>query len=407
MDASPDTTLRPRPVSGALPGFVLLYVALYAAYGTESAYFPAFLRSHGLPVERIGLVLSIGTLVRIVAGPAVGRLADQVQARRAVLASAATLSGCISFAYLAAFGFVPLLLVSMTHAAATASLSPLSDALAVAAAKGPRPFQYGWVRGAGSAAFVAGTLLSGQFVDRLGLGCIIVASGTLFLAMGGVTLRLGSPASRAGREDSPPGDAFRSLWRIPVYRWLIGIVALVAGSHALNDAFAVISWRQAGLGSGAISVLWSESVVAEVAMFFALGPWLLGRIGPARALALSAAAGLVRWGVLGWTTSIAALVCVQALHGFTFALLHLAAMTLIGLHVPDRLAATAQSVYGTIGFGVASAALTFASGYLFGAFGLHAFWVMSLLCALALPLTFGLASRTAGGGSPLAGDARV
>jgi hypothetical protein len=34
--------------ANALPGFMLLYGALFAAYGTESAFMPAFLRSHGL-----------------------------------------------------------------------------------------------------------------------------------------------------------------------------------------------------------------------------------------------------------------------------------------------------------------------------------------------------------------------
>src|ERR1700735_4954967 len=60
-----------------LSRFLLLYGALFCAYGTESAYMPAFLLSHGLPVERIGLVLAAGIVVRIASGPAIGRLADR------------------------------------------------------------------------------------------------------------------------------------------------------------------------------------------------------------------------------------------------------------------------------------------------------------------------------------------
>ncbi len=77
----------------------------------------------------------------------------------------------------------------------------------------------------------------------------------------------------------------------------------------------------------------------------------------------------------------------QALHGLTFALFHLSAMRIIGTAVPVRLSATAQSVYGNFALGIASAVLTFGSGYLYVWFGLHAFWVMAGLCALALPLT--------------------
>ena len=71
------------------PGFLLLYGALFCAYGTESAYMPAFLLSHGLPVERIGLVLAAGMVVRIASGAAIGRLADRLRRRKQVLTVAA------------------------------------------------------------------------------------------------------------------------------------------------------------------------------------------------------------------------------------------------------------------------------------------------------------------------------
>ena len=67
------------------------------------------------------------------------------------------------------------------------------------------------------------------------------------------------------------------------------------GSHALNDTFAVIHWREAGYGSLAISLLWCELVVAEVAVFLLLGPWLIARLGARGAVALSAGAGVIRW----------------------------------------------------------------------------------------------------------------
>ena len=392
MTASAD--VRPPVRSGAatLPAFLLLYTALYAAYGTESAYLPSFLQAHGLPVERIGIVLAAGTLVRITAGPATGRLADGLRAWRGVLAAAAACSAVVGTAYVAAYGLWPLLLVVLAHSAATAPLAPLADALAVAASAGPGGFQYGWVRGTGSAAFVGGTLLSGQLVDRLGLATIIVASSTLFAAMALTATRVETPREApADREGgAQPVGAFAALLQIPVYRRLLILAALVIGSHALNDAFAVITWRAAGYDGTTVSLLWSESVLAEVAVFFIVGPWLLARIGPGGAAAISAGAGVVRWGVMGATTALPALVAVQGLHGFTFALLHLAAMRVIGLGVPGRLSATAQSVYGNLALGIASAALTFASGYLFAGFGIHAFWAMAGLCVIALPLAPGI-----------------
>jgi PPP family 3-phenylpropionic acid transporter len=370
--------------------YLLLFGALYGAYGAESAYMPAFLRSHGLPLEQIGLVLAAGTVVRIVAGPLAGSLADHLGAHKLVLTVAAGLSGMIGSAYLMAFGFAPLLVVSMAHAAATASLAPLSDALAVSASSKGRTFQYGWVRGAGSAAFVMGTMLSGQMIDRFGLSCIIFSSSFLFLIMALCASRMTSPLARQPSAEKSVAGAFTTLWTIIVFRRLIAVVVLVIGSHALNDTFAVIQWREAGYGNLTISLLWCESVVAEVAVFLFIGPWFIVHAGIRSAATLSASAGVIRWTVMATTTSVPALAAAQALHGLTFALMHLAAMGVIARAVPERLSATAQSVYGTGALGIASAIMTVISGYLYTRFGMQAFWVMAALCAIGLLLARGL-----------------
>ena len=46
----------------------------------------------------------------------------------------------------------------------------------------------------------------------------------------------------------------------------------------MHDAFAIIRWRDAGISPAVSSMLWSESVGAEVLVFVLLGPWL-GRSG--------------------------------------------------------------------------------------------------------------------------------
>jgi MFS transporter, PPP family, 3-phenylpropionic acid transporter len=117
---------------------------------------------------------------------------------------------------------------------------------------------------------------------------------------------------------------------------------------------------------------------------------MLRRLGPSRAAALAAAAGVVRWTVLGATTNVVPLALVEPLHGLTFALFHLAAMQLIGNSVQPGLAATAQAVYGTVAVGAATALLMFASGWLYAWIGNVAFWMMALLCAFAVPLAFEL-----------------
>ncbi len=384
------TAGAPALVRSSFPAFVLVFAALYTAYGTESPFMPAFMQSHGLSPDGLGLVLAAGTVVRIVAGPIAGRLADRLDAGRLVLGGSAALAGLISFVYFGAYGFVPLLAVSMLISVAIAALAPLCDALALAAAARERVFAYGWVRGVGSAAFIGGTMVSGQIVARAGLGSIIVSSGLLFLVLALATAFVPRARPDPKVEARRGTDGFGTLLAIPTFRRVVLVAALVMGSHAMNDAFAVIRWQAAGIAPGTVSLLWSESVASEVAVFFLIGPPLLDRLGPARCAALAAAAGIVRWGVLATTAAVPVLAVVQLAHGLTFALLHLANMRLIAERVPGDLGATAQTLYATLGLGVAGAALTAACGPLYDHFGAHAFWAMSLLCAVALPLTAGL-----------------
>jgi PPP family 3-phenylpropionic acid transporter len=90
------------------------------------------------------------------------------------------------------------------------------------------------------------------------------------------------------------------------------------------------------------------------------------------------------------STDLFALSLVQPLHGFTFALLHLACMRILARTVPEGLEGTAQAIYATVGVGTATALLTIASGALFGRLGPQAFWLMGALCAAALPLAWRL-----------------
>jgi PPP family 3-phenylpropionic acid transporter len=286
--------------------------------------------------------------------------------------------------------------VHMAYAAAAAPVTALADALAVNAARAPgKGFEYGWVRGSASAAFIGGTLAAGQILGGKDYSAIAWMQAVL-LAAAVMSIPLVPPldassaqggqekSAQGGQEKSSTFGGIQELCRIALFRRLLLVVALVYGSHAMHDAFAAIRWTAAGLDAAATSLLWSQAVAAEVVVFFWIGPALLNRIGPGGAAALAAAAGVVRWVVMSQSAAPAALALVQPLHGFTFALLHLACMRIIAAIVPIHLAATAQALY-LVASGTAIALLTWTSGQLYGQLGAHAFLAMAVLCAIAVP----------------------
>jgi PPP family 3-phenylpropionic acid transporter len=366
-----------------LPKFVGLYAAMYAAYGVASPFLPAFVSERGLSPEELGFALAAGTGVRLVSAPFAGRIADLLQALRVVLVVSIAAAALVTLGYLSARGFWMVLAVMLLHAWALAPMTVLADALAL----GARSFEYGRVRGTGSAAFILGTLVSGQAIAAFGLEIIIPLQALL---LGGAALAATRVPELPHARTVHAHPGARVLLRLPAFRNLVLVAALVLGSHAMHDAFAVIRWSAAGISPEISSLLWSEAVAAEVVVFWLVGPALVRRLTPPGAMALAAAAGVLRWAVMAQTTDLLALALVQPLHGLTFALLHLACMRLLLRTVPAGLEGTAQALYATVGVGAASALLSLASGALYGRLGADAFWFMGALCAASLPLTLRL-----------------
>jgi MFS transporter, PPP family, 3-phenylpropionic acid transporter len=373
--------------------FILLYGALFGAFGLFSPFLPAFLASRGLQPEALGLLLGAGTALRLVSGFLAGRLADARNAFRVELAAFAFIAALAAFIYLPLHVPWQLAAINLLQAVALAPLVPIADALTLAAASGRSAddrsrFEYGFVRGAGSAAFVAGMLLAGQAAAHYGLAATVWLGAVCLIAAAlciPLVPKLPSPSSAAGERQHIFGRGAFMLVRERSFLLLMLIAALVLGSHAMHDSFAVIRWSAAGIGTPTISVLWSESVAAEVLVFFLLGPWLLRRLNSPGAMALAALAGALRWSVMAQTSAVPILALVEPLHGLTFALLHLACMRVIAQIVPTAMAGTAQALYGLVAIGGATALLTIMSGWLYARFGAEGFRAMAVLCLAALP----------------------
>jgi MFS transporter, PPP family, 3-phenylpropionic acid transporter len=372
--------------------YILLYAALYAAFGVASPFWPRFFETRALSPQQIGFMLAAGMLMRLAAGPLVGMFADRAGSLRLALALCTALAAASAAALFWAHSFSLLLFITVIQAACLAPTTSLPDALSVNAARprlAGREFEYGWIRGSASLAFILGTLTIGQLISRTDVTPIIWMNASLLVAAAGSTGLL--PAVVAGSSPHRGGSSvigeLGGLLRISRFRMMILVSSSIYGSHAMYDGFAVIWWSAAGIAPSAISALWSEAVAAEVVVFFLIGPALLHRFGARSAAALAAVAGTVRWSVAGVTTSVLTLSILQLLHGLTFALLHLASMRMMRTLVPAGLAGTGQSIYA-FGSGCLTAVLTFLSGILYARFGGAAFLPMAVLCAVALPLAW-------------------
>jgi PPP family 3-phenylpropionic acid transporter len=370
--------------------YALLFTAQFAAVGVMLPFLPAVLAAQGLGATQVAAVLAAGSAVRLLAAPLLGRGADLLGDPRRVLAAGALGAALASCGYaLAPPAFAALLLVAVLHALAIAPVIPISDALAVQAAR-REGFDYGRVRSAGSVAFIAAAVLAGQLASLAGVLAVVWLYAACHLATAAAGAALPPPPAPPAERRRGRGGRGGMLapFRDAAFRWVLPLSALVQGSHAFYYGFATLHWQAAGHSASVIGLLWAEGVVAEVALFL-WGRRLADRLGAPGLAALAALAGLLRWSVTAETTWLPALAGAQVLHGITFGAMHLAAMRVMARQPPER-AATAQTLHASLGVGFVSGALTLASGPLYAAAGGAGFWAMAGLCALGLPLAAGL-----------------
>ena len=269
----------------------LFFAALFAASAINTAFLPLWFADRGLSAAAIGQILGFASLLRVLAGPSWGTLADRIGRRRPVMLAAGIAASAAALLYLPLHGFMPLLLVAAAQGIAGSALNPLIDSLALALARAQR-MEYGPVRSIGSIAYMAASAGAGWLLSVTGTWLVPWLLAASYGSATAVTPFLPEAASRA----VPRAFAGLRLLANRPFRLAVLASALIQGAHAAYYGFAPLYWRSQGMSDAVIGLLMAEAIVAEVALF-AWGRGLIERLGPAGLTACAAAASALRWSV--------------------------------------------------------------------------------------------------------------
>lgn len=357
---------------GFTPRLAALYAAIFITGGIQLPFFPVWLRAKGLDPGLIGVVLAAPMIVRMVAIPVAARAADRRDALRGAILLASSL-GIAGYALLGlADGAAAILIM---YALTTLALTPVMPLAETYALKGlsQRGRAYGPVRLWGSAAFIIGTFIAGFATDAIParyLIWLIVAGATLTACAAFVLEPMHTPPS------SPPATPRPHLLRDPAFIAVVAASSLVQASHAVFYSFSALQWRGAGLDGTVIAALWALGVAAEIVLF-AISGRLPAFFQPTVLLTIGASGAALRWTAMALNPPGVLLPFLQLLHAASFGATHLGALGFVARHAPHGQSATAQG-YLSIAQGVAMAAATGVSGWLYGAFGARAYAAMAL-----------------------------
>lgn len=294
----------------------LSYFTYFFSYGIFLPFWSVWLKGLGLTPETIGLLLGVGLVARFLGSLLIAPRVSDPSRLISALRVLALLTLVFALAFWAGTHVAWLMVVMVGFNLFFSPLVPLTDALANTWQK-QITLDYGRVRLWGSIAFVIGSALTGKLVSLYDYQAIL-ALLTLGVAsmLLGMLLRPSVPPQGESRQQESAGwPAWRTLvaqsWRF------LACVCLLQGAHAAYYGFSAIYWQGAGYSASAVGYLWSLGVVAEV-IIFALSKKLFRRFSARDLLLLSAVCGVVRWGLMGWSTALPWLIVIQILHCGTF-----------------------------------------------------------------------------------------
>lgn len=359
------------------------------SFGSVGAIYPFLaleLKAAGIGGTVLFLALVSAPILRLLAGPAWGWLADRLGAVRGPLWAAAGLALAGVALILGVDG--PLILAgTVLLAVGRAGATPLVEAAALDAVERDTG-RYGGVRRWGSLGFMLAVILAGVGRDAtgwsplwIGLGC----SGA-FVAM---TFTL--PRVQAAPSPTGLGRDWWALVRDPGVLVVLAISALHFGGVVLYDAFFAVHLESLGLGTSWLGLTVGLGITTEIVVL-SVGGWLLRRLGSHWLLVAAVAIHIPRWLLTALGTDVLTLVPIQAVHGFAFGGYWLASIALLTRRAPERLngsvqgllAASAGGIGALIGNGLGTVIVESAPTAML-------FWTALGMSVIALVLAGGLA----------------
>ena len=364
------------------------YFAFFLGLGIYLPYFSPYLIEQGFSPDTVGAMLAMVMAAKFVAPPLLGWLVDHSGRVIAWLVVAAGVSallavglGLLGLSDAGLLGWMALLLAFGFF------WQPLLSQMDVAALRltGPEPQRYPALRAWGSIGFIVASVGLGALIDRVGLGWVPWMMAVTLVVLVGVLLRVPDPGVPEHEGIVPV--SIRARLKEPAMLGFFAGSFLINLSHGVYYAFFSVHLADLGYSATAIGLLWALGVVAEIVLFFLL-PGIRNRFAPLGLLLAAVALMALRWLLIGYQADVLAwLLFAQLLHAASFGMTHAVGIWVIDHQFPGRAHARGQAILSAVSYGGGAALGLYLAGLLWGTVGAGiAFAAMTAASLLALAL---------------------
>ncbi|HRX72325.1 MAG TPA: MFS transporter [Candidatus Competibacteraceae bacterium] len=346
-----------------LSGFYLFY---FATLGVLLPYWGLYLLALGFAPARIGELLAISQVTKVIAPNLWGWLGDHTGQRIRIVrwACLATVL-CFVGIYAAGGSYSRLALVTLLFSFFWNAALPQFEVVTLNHL-GEQVHRYSRVRLWGSVGFIGAAVGMGWVVEDWGVATVPTALLGLFTVLWLNSLVV--PESIKAPDPQPTPPIGQVLRRPAVIAFFIACF-LNQAAHGPYYGFFSLYLETFGYSREFIGLMWGLGVAVEVAMFVFMHR-LLPRFGPRRLLLAALTMATLRWLLIGhFAANLPVLLFAQTLHAFTFGVFHAASIHLVHQFFPGALQGRGQALYSSLSFGAGNAVGSLAAGYLWQGLG--------------------------------------
>jgi len=369
-------------VSGTRRAYWVLAAVIFLNFTAGGATFPfysLYARSLGASLGQVALVVGLQSITSVIAGLALGRVADRVGSRRLMIPAAMICLSLISIAMATAGSWgwlVPLqgLLGVASGAEQVAAMALMADILYGNPQRGRYISGY---RMSGSLAFSIAIVASGWLADTVGLrGSFELAAGIYGLAFL-VSLFLTEPEHVV---PLGPSTSFGVLLRGPMRPLLIVALTFGIPFSAVFSVWSIWISDVLGFGRATFSQLWGIAAFVEVPSMLAAGI-LVDRVGRRPTFIAGLAGFSLVYLIYALAPPLPGLVGAQLIRGMAFAAFTATSLTMaIDLAPPDA-RGRASGLFNSAQ-GLAQISGNWIGGPIAGAVGFRLLFIIATLTVL-------------------------
>ncbi len=341
-------------------------------------YWSLYLQSIHFDAIDIAVLMSIQPVMRMVAPNIWGWLADHTGKRLLVVRLAATLSAVCYLGVFFTDSYWGLFLVLALMSFFWSASMPLVEATTLTYL-GNKTSHYGRIRSWGSVGFIVAVVGLGYAFDHIAIYWLLWAG--LVCEIGIVIFSRQMPETEvlAHHTDHQP---IRQIVLQPKVMILLAACFLMSAAHGPYYTFFSIYLVDHGYTKSAVGGLWALGVICEIGVFF-LMPMLMRRFSLKRILAMSFAAAVVRFAIIGWAVdSVLLILFAQTLHALTFGAYHAASVGLVHEFFRGRHQSKGQAIFGSVTYGAGGVLGGLASGPIWQHWGASTLYSLSACAAL-------------------------